>query len=1249
MSDSESATDIENYRDAEELDDFIDYSDEEQQRGGKENVYNRARKHKLLQSNQEYADFDQEEQLGLGGGGEAEEEEQEEEEMEEDKIRALTTTLKPNETQAQKLLKAHIAVLVSALGGIDHTSEIVPPPYKLGHDALACLKDIKRWIRAVDERQHNYEVALACAESGLVQNDLIIILCQWDSQMQNKKQKTDTMVRNKTAMEKIMLSCLEILVLLTWPMEFGTNLSENQKLLFAQVRKIQVLHKKHILTYNDGQVLKAVIRLALPVIAKPRIDREPRDNQILRLVLYFARNLLAIEPENDSISTKTNNKRATPSSNLPNGVSPDDISINNLLRVFKKNKVLMLLLTITGSINSEFEKDLFNEICLESVYLLIKGLEAKDVLVNKPTSTSKVNTKTAAAAATTTNTTSSVDISATTPLQPLSSTVGLQLQDLLNTEAKKRQSQKQHIATRHGKFGTLLSIRSADANSYVVSGEEALINPNGTMDKLDKSKTWKMKNHFTYDSDEFVKTNSPIYLNAQGRQILSYFIEEFLSGGCFNNLIESMTSKLTSQLEYSLIDELTQASYFYTIAWFLNYQREQITLSGLQTFDFGVVRAALSEVNFILIVAYFRDSHQKRLWNSLHVAMICFKELLHISNSIFGKKRARTTNDDTIGDDEQYEIDRELAEGIIRKLFSFNEFLNTLVQVPQIAYKHSPRFLAESIRVITIILKSFESFAKEDLQLYVQTKRKRNKKKQQRINELDRDTESKLRTAIYESDEELAQENLREVTRERKLNFQATEVRFFHQNVVTTYIEYMSRFEDLTHEDIKMCLTYFHKLFVVRKDYNGLFRLDFMQLIYKLRNHLPKGSPIRLKVDEFIYYFMKKFKLAITRFPNPLEILFPRFEETRFKHYLSTGELYELDTAVDPRAIRNLNKEVIDNDYNDAVDNDNNNDNYNEDDEDGIAFEIEANPEAADNHAYDLDRLDELESQLTNYQSRNKNRSSLEKGIAKKRNSRKKSTKTSKVNSDGDDNDDDDDDAAAAAAAKAHRKRRVPRDLLFEEPKPLRSAEFINDSDDESDDEKNAEFFAREERLRQLLNQTGNITDAQKLEEFKKVWQQYSKTGGSIMQDAVANAVKEVSLFISDGDDDDDDDDGNGNENQKGKRKRTRDEADDFDGVSTILDSVQSQVLDNGSSQGNFASDAEVYHASSNTSDTELETNKRAKIDGAEEKEDEGKGEEEEDDNADEDEDEDEDVDGEESFPVVHHKKKRAIISDDEE
>ncbi|CAK9441769.1 uncharacterized protein LODBEIA_P56370 [Lodderomyces beijingensis] len=1072
-SDSETNSDIENFSDAQELDDFIAYSEDEEAD---------TRPHETGKQ-QEPANIDN--KIDSFGS---------DEEPQDDRIRQLTTSLKPNESQAQKLLKAHIAVLVSALGGIDHTSAEVPAPYKLGHDALACLKDIKRWIKAVDEKQNNYEVALACAESGLVQNDLIVILCQWENQMQRKEA-----VRNKVATEKIMLSCLEILVLLTWPVDYGKNLSENQKLLFGNVCKYHLLYKYSILTYNDGQLLKAIIRLALPVIAKSRIDREPRDNQILRLVMFFVRNLLAIEPPTNSVSSKTRSTQVS-SSALPAGVSHDDISLGNMLRIFKKNKVLMLLLTISGSINTEFDKDLFGEICLECVYLIIKGLECKEILVPNPAPT--------------------VDTSATTPLVPLSSTVGLQLQDLLATEAKKRQAQTQNIATRHGKFGTLLSIRSADQNSYVVSGEEALITANGTLEKMDKSKTWKHQNHFKYDSDEFVKTNSPVYLNSQGRHILQRFIDEFLSGGCFNNLIESMGSKLTSQSEgYSTTDELTQATYFFTIAWFLNYKREQhvsTAYTSLKTFDFGAVRAALSEVNFILIVAYCRDSHAKRLWNSLHVAVICLKELMQISNSIFGKKRPTSgidrDNDDDDDADSQYEIDRELAEGIIRKLFSFQDFLSLLILIPQSAHKHSPRFLAESIRVITIVLKAFESFAKEDLQLYVQTKRRRSKAKRARVNELDRDNESKLRAAIYESDEELAQENLKEVTRERRLNFQATEVRFFHQGIVTTYIEYLSRFEDLTHQDVKMCLSYFHKLFVVRKDYSGLFRLDFMQMLVKLKTHLPQGSSIRAQVEEFIYYFMKKFKAAIARFPNVLEILFPRFEDSSLKCYLATGELYESDTANSNRefskqkdgfaSYTGANNEEAQDEENDGFDED-------------IAFEIAANPNAV-NHASQLDQLDELESQLNSHQKRHSHvssssSSSLEKGKAQKRKSKSKSKSTNKNR-----------EQEIYNGEAGHRRRRVPKDLL-EDIHTLKSTEYIHDSDDDSDDERNAEFFAKEERLRQLLSQTGSITDAQKLEEFKKVWTQYSKIGGATTENVVANAVKEVSLFVDEDDRDEQD------------------------------------------------------------------------------------------------------------------------------
>ena len=108
--------------------------------------------------------------------------------------------------------------------------------------------------------------------------------------------------------------------------------------------------------FNNGQLLKAAIRLVLPTIAKSRIDREPRDNQILKLVLYLIRNLLAIEPANLSISNKSRKGASVTASDLPLGVTQDDISINNVLSVFKKNKVLMLLLTISGSLGTEFDR-----------------------------------------------------------------------------------------------------------------------------------------------------------------------------------------------------------------------------------------------------------------------------------------------------------------------------------------------------------------------------------------------------------------------------------------------------------------------------------------------------------------------------------------------------------------------------------------------------------------------------------------------------------------------------------------------------------------------------------------------------------------------------------------------------------------------------------------------------------------------------------------------------------------------------
>ena len=51
--------------------------------------------------------------------------------------------------------------------------------YILGDDALACLKDIKRWLKLHDEKLHRLDVARCLAEANLVKGDLLEILGSW--------------------------------------------------------------------------------------------------------------------------------------------------------------------------------------------------------------------------------------------------------------------------------------------------------------------------------------------------------------------------------------------------------------------------------------------------------------------------------------------------------------------------------------------------------------------------------------------------------------------------------------------------------------------------------------------------------------------------------------------------------------------------------------------------------------------------------------------------------------------------------------------------------------------------------------------------------------------------------------------------------------------------------------------------------------------------------------------------------------
>ncbi|KAG7192858.1 Topoisomerase 1-associated factor 1 [Scheffersomyces spartinae] len=764
----------------------------------------------------------------------------------------------------QQLIKAHISVLVTALGGPDHTSTETPPPYKLGLDALACLKDIKRWIRAVDEAKHAYDVALACHESKLMV-DLVSITSQWERQAATKT------VRSPKQMERIIIACLELMVLLTWPLVYDNDLSPLQKLQFSAMKKAQLADKKLILQYGMGLTLKAMIRLVLPIMSKDRFDRDNKDNALVRLVLFLIRNILFIQPGHSSLGTKNDN-RTVLDDLLPENVSLEEISMNTVIPTFKKNKVFLFLLTMTTALGSDFNKQMFGPISLECIYLLTRGIRPSD-LIRKQVGVPKSKP-------------TRVDASELDPkvVPSSSSTALMELKDLLNAESKKKQIQSQFLSTRHGRFGSLVSLRNdQNVTSMVISGQEALYSSAAALDRLDKAKSWKIPSRVKYDSDDYV-SGTITYVNVTSSALLQLFVDDLLAAGCINNLIYSVASVLSSLLETTL--PYDRAVYFLTQSWFLKYKRDRNSLPDDQLLilfsdskGFGSIGSVLGDLNFRLMVQYFQDACSSRDWNSIHVFLVCFNEFLLVAHTLFNQKTPATEQTlftEEEDDDSSAEVEKEMAEVIVRKLFASSIFLDDLARIPETAAKHSPSYLRKTMEVVDVIFKTFESFSNQDVQIYIKSVKKH---KLAAHSEFD-----------GEFDEELDEiEASRKAIRNRKLDFVVFQRKFFRKTTISSYISFLSLYEDLSVEEIKMALTFFHRLFVVHRDYISLIRLDFMYLLKKLSNYLPKKSSIKSQVDDFIYYFMKKFKGIFQRFPVPIELLFP--EIYVYSHYLNTGEI----------------------------------------------------------------------------------------------------------------------------------------------------------------------------------------------------------------------------------------------------------------------------------------------------------------------------------------------------------------------
>jgi replication fork protection complex subunit Tof1/Swi1 len=59
----------------------------------------------------------------------------------------------------------------------------------LGDEALATLKDLRKWLTLYDQRHNRYDVARCLAEANIVEGDLLEILALWPEDATDDKLK----------------------------------------------------------------------------------------------------------------------------------------------------------------------------------------------------------------------------------------------------------------------------------------------------------------------------------------------------------------------------------------------------------------------------------------------------------------------------------------------------------------------------------------------------------------------------------------------------------------------------------------------------------------------------------------------------------------------------------------------------------------------------------------------------------------------------------------------------------------------------------------------------------------------------------------------------------------------------------------------------------------------------------------------------------------------------------------------------
>ena len=699
----------------------------------------------------------------------------------------------------------------------------------MGDDALACLKDLKKWLRLHDEKANRLDVARCLAEANLVNGDLLEVLAAWSESMTEDKVKL-----------KICLACLELLVPLTWPIEKDDmQMTVNHHRHVPYLQLAQTSYKRSILEHESGTILRTVVRIGLPSIALPMGERNPRDEGIIKLLLYFFRNVAMISPP----------------PNIPYEGKEGEISRSATIEAFHRQDVLALLLTMSSNMGEDFNTQ--DTVIMEVLFHLLKGVDVDKLFMDKKQLAS-VNTD--------------------------------ELKSLLAQEAGMHRSYARNAPTRHNRFGTMIWVKRDDARVSTVSGQDVLKNGQQTLSKMDQSKKWnKPKQRSKNEELAYDRFDMPVALSESATTHLRGFVEEFLDSS-FNPLFNHIRRAIEREAERVL--EAHKQQFFYLVSWFLEAERvrrktkkesEKKKEKKLdETFEpdsFALIASVLNQESFILLNRFMQDRLDLKAWREVHAGMRCFTQILLIVQDM---------------SESPLDEDQEIAENIQNRIF-YEESTHDRVITILRGYKDQGfGYLDSCTELSHVFLRMLERYSKENVNLQIRSRRRAHRSKKDAL---------KRRGALNEDDDQEGASEMEDVidaeraSKERKFDFARFSAKFMTQACVDTFVSFTKYYSDLNTEQLKRTHRFFYRVAFKQELSVVLFRLDIIMLFNKMIKGPERLDPAGVMFkewNELVKQLIRKLIKKLEQRPElAIELLFSKINSTIF--YLEYG--YEKQTV----------------------------------------------------------------------------------------------------------------------------------------------------------------------------------------------------------------------------------------------------------------------------------------------------------------------------------------------------------------